>query len=267
MKRIFIFLIIIVSVSCGGSKNPTTGIDLKFKLTEKQTLQMYIQSDVNMEMEMMGMKMPTTMKMDIESELVVEKINEKGNFMMNLFYKNIKMDGKTMNMAYSYDSKDGKVNGVQGEAMKQQMDELLKNSMNFELTPLGEIIQSKNDKNIQEYSAPIFAIYPGNVINIGDTWEKKVSSTVEKVNVDILWKYKLKEVKDNTAIIEANGEYMIPQNSSTNIKGKNVGFFEVDVLTGVQTKSELTQDVELTVNDMGMNMPIKLKSKMTFTIK
>ncbi|MCX2573484.1 DUF6263 family protein [Pedobacter sandarakinus] len=108
-------------------------------------------------------------------------------------------------------------------------------------------------------------IYPEQPVKVGDTWtvDTKIQLTMP---VETITKYTLKDVKGNTAYLNINGTLVSKGEFSsmgnkiqTNLTGTNAGDAELDLKTGLITKSHSRIELVGKLETMGTNIDFELQ--------
>lgn len=115
-----------------------------------------------------------------------------------------------------------------------------------------------------------FKIYPSKKVSVGDTWSDSMTLTAG-LDFKMANNFTLKGVDNNKATIDIASDItsgsmdMGMMKIETNMKGTQKGTMEVDVPTGMTTSSDLDQDIAGNMKIMGMEIPVKIKTKIKVT--
>ncbi len=115
-----------------------------------------------------------------------------------------------------------------------------------------------------------FKIYPSKKVSVGDTWSDSMTLTAG-LDFKMANNFTLKGVDNNKATIDVTSDItsgsmdMGMMKIETNMKGTQKGTTEVDVPTGMTTSADLDQDIEGNMKIMGMDIPVKIKTKIKVT--
>jgi hypothetical protein len=114
----------------------------------------------------------------------------------------------------------------------------------------------------------LFRIFPDSAVRIGDEW-KMTSNQSGEVNLIVKTIYKLKDINDDIAIIESEGE-ITSDNSSTslmgfnaassNLEGKQHAQYELDTKTGMLIRGRLKTKIKGEVDAMGREVPVTIET-------
>lgn len=113
---------------------------------------------------------------------------------------------------------------------------------------------------------------PDSTKRVGDVWERNTRQNGE-IGVNVSSKYTLKEIKGGIATIESEGEMKTEKEEtnvmgysiSNNLKGSQQGLFEVETTTGMVLKNNTTSELIGTMQVMGKEVPVTIKT--TFIMK
>jgi hypothetical protein len=110
-----------------------------------------------------------------------------------------------------------------------------------------------------------FTIGPDTAVQVGDSWQSKTSQEGE-IKFDAVSTYTLKSVKNGMARINEESTITNPGTTSTvmgyeamsNMKGKQEGYVETDMKTGMLLQSESTTSIKGTMQIMGREVPVDI---------
>ena len=113
----------------------------------------------------------------------------------------------------------------------------------------------------------LFSIFPDSSMRIGYTWQKNMQQKGE-INMNVTSTFKLKDIDDGVAFIESEGEMTSDKNESnlmgysvtSNLQGNQQGEYEVDTKTGMLLKNKVTAKVEGSLQLMGKDIPVTIKT-------
>jgi hypothetical protein len=115
-----------------------------------------------------------------------------------------------------------------------------------------------------------FKIYPSKRVSVGDSWSDSMTLTAG-LDFKMANTFTLKGVDNNKASIDVSSDItsgsmdMGMMKIETNMKGTQKGITELDVPTGMTTSSDLDQDIQGDMKIMGMDIPVKIKTKIKVT--
>ncbi len=271
-----------VATSC-GKKGGTDGpggseeIELKMNLTKGKKYDMGFTMSTDVEMNMMGQTVNSKTEMNMGMDYEVMDINTAGNYVVRNTYRTVKMSGETMGMKFDYDSETDKASGIQGEQMSKSMKKMIGQYTELEIDKLGKIIKTTNSPGLDEGNDGKkrkggienfnFNSYPDKKIKVGDTWESTIDQEMEKMSIVIKTTHKLISVKDGIAEISIDGTFNLKEGAPGKITGTQKGTSKIEIATGINKESVIDQNIDMEMDDMGMKMPMKMKNKITITMK
>ncbi|MEX6687843.1 DUF6263 family protein [Danxiaibacter flavus] len=115
-----------------------------------------------------------------------------------------------------------------------------------------------------------FKIFPSSKVSVGDTWKDSMMLTAG-LDFKMANSFTLKGVDNNKATIDVSSDItsgamdMGMMKIETNMKGTQKGTTELDLPTGMTTSSDLDQQIEGNMKIMGMEIPVKIKTKIKVT--
>ena len=231
-----------------------TGDDGKLKTLETEY------NDFKMNMSMMGQEIKIDAKQKAEPMSKEEMKASPMDFLKTAFSGII---GKKFNMKVDTSGKILEVTGfdellqsmIAGMSVDAEMAQAMEASLKNQFNP----------EKITETFSPMFNIYPGRPVKVGDSWERNYSlsgptaakytttftvKSFEGDKVLLDTKTKIEQLK-----IDGEGEAM-----NLKLEGKQSGIMQVNLKNGLVIDSDLTQDFE-TSGGMKMTMKSKIKMK------
>lgn len=116
-----------------------------------------------------------------------------------------------------------------------------------------------------------FKMLPDTPVFAGDTWKKKNIQELSGLKLNAITNYTLTSITDGLASIESTGEINSTGDLNTNImggykiesdiKGKQEGYFEVEVNTGLLLKEESATSIKGEMDILGKSVPLTIKIK------
>lgn len=295
---VYLFSAGLLILSCNQKEfSGTSTLQYRPGLHLKAGLKYYytITNETETNLEVKGQKIENTNKLLVG--VVYEKVKDTmGGFLLKITYdsitSNIKKGDikKEMNAANGEGSLDpaermlgilkgssllvsvndsGKVVSINGYkeitdklmALMNTNDEFIRNKMEMQYS--GTMGDGFIKQNLEEG----LGIFSDSAVHVGDSWKKmETNSTDMKLNVATT--YTLVSLADSIAEINAYSEI---KNSNTpidisgvevnsNLKGSINSNFKTDLKTGILLKSKTTFSVKGTISQMGMDIPVIIKS-------
>ena len=128
---------------------------------------------------------------------------------------------------------------------------------------LEKLIRQKVvDKNADE----IFKIFPDSAVHIGDEW-KLTRSEISDVNLIVKTVYKLKELNNSLAIIDAEGQitsdstsanFLGYENAASNLKGKQQARYSIETKSGMLYSGKIKASIKGELNLLGRLVDITI---------
>ena len=266
--------------------NPTSGSEYEYEIINE--------SNVNMEVD--DKKVDNVSKSEVVVLYTLNK-DSAGNFLLSMQYKKVHIYTKTGETETDINTD----NTAATDDPVEKMIGILKNAaIEATVNPLGEIISVKGydeiadkiisglniedayTKNIararwqqaigegviKKNMSQLFKIFPDSAVHVGDKW--KLNSTQDgELGFNIKSFYTLKHMNDEVAVIASEGE--IGGDNATinvsgnlvksNLKGTQEGEYRVELKTGMMSEGEINSKVEGTLQMMGKEIPITVKSE------
>ena len=295
------FALSVILWSCNGSKSSGDAVDLKFNLDKGKTYVYSMKTHFDMNMEMMGKKMNTGGDVDFGFNMKVDDIDAQGNRMLTDTYDAIRFKVSAMGMDMGYDSKNvgdttkenmmsgmfrkmfggmlgkafkmtmspkGEITKIEGlKEMVQSMSEHLDIPENMKDKMQQQMQQSFSDDQIRQSFQQGFGFYPDKPVKVGDTWNKDMDRNMNNMAMIVKSKYSVKEVTDNTVVLEVTGTVTAAGKDSTattsgiDMKGDTKGTMDIDRATGLAKKG--TMEMNMKITTPGLSSPMDMKATIT----
>ena len=273
-------------VSCGNDP-----VELKLNVAKGDSFACTVNMDLDISTTVMGQKMDIDQQMEINQTLSVEDVNANGNVVfknaMERFYmkQSMKMMGMPINVEFDTDKPEKA--GAMGESMKPYFSKMKGLTYTLEMDSHGKLISSNVDEIYQQLGLDSLTQQGGGNNNGGSNADQYMSQLpdkpVKKGDTYVVESqssklspiatkntYTVKEITSDKVILDLKSEFL-PNDKGTEegvtmeVKGDQTGTVEIDRATGMTTKSEINQNLDMVITSMGMKMPVKSKGIITFT--
>lgn len=213
--------------------------------------------------------------MTLSSAIKVESATSNQTDIM-VTYNRITMSSGNQLFALEFDSEldDGT------DAMYENLRQLIERPFNLSLSPTGKILSSQsieverntfqsaytfNDSSIRKVLQYAFNVYPKLAVKRGDSWQKKIKTSIGFTNIVARNVYQLMSIEDTVAHVEIRGkltsENVDGNNSTVNITGTQKGSYDIDIKTGLVISGKLEQDLSGEMNITGDLTPVEIESR------
>jgi hypothetical protein len=144
----------------------------------------------------------------------------------------------------------------------KQTDEATRNTIEKQWNKLVE------EKIVKNNMDELFKIFPDSAVHIGDEW-KLTSHQNSDVNLLIKTVYNLKDINNDVAIIQSEGEISSDSSStsllgynnvSSNLKGKQQALYEVETKTGMLISGKIKTKIKGELDVMGREIPVTIET-------
>jgi len=165
---------------------------------------------------------------------------------------------------------DGEVRSVTGykEIAAKLMAGLNSNDMYAKNLARDRVEKLIGEGVVKKNMTQLFKIFPDSGVHVGDQWklESKQNAELNLVAKNI---FILKEVKNDLAMIESEADMFSDSTSSNmmgydvtaNLKGRQRGTYTMNIKTGMLENCELNGNVDGTLQMMGREIPVTIKTK------
>ncbi len=291
----------IILPACNGSKSGNTdAVELKLNLQKGKTYSYAMKTMMNIDMEVMGKPVNTVGNIDFGFKMKVDDIDAQNNFNITTSYDAIRFKMNGMGMDMGYDSKNpgdtSKENQMDG-MFRKIFSSMLNQHFKIVMSPKGAVLkieglkelvesmsanlnvpeavreqmkkqmaQSFNEDQLKQSFGQAFSIYPDKPVKVGDSWTKNFDQTVNNMKMSQDIKYTVKEIRDNSVILDLDGTIKSSaSNDSTStvkvdINGDEKGSMEFLRATGMISHGNIDMNMKATT----MGMPMNMKMKITF---
>lgn len=250
---------------------------LRYKFTAG--VKAHLVMDYTMTMEMMGQKIP--MHMIMESDYEVKSLTDNGDAKIGVTFTRIsmEMDGPQVVKFDSDEVEDLKADPMgamfapmlskpissvispEGKVLEMDIDALLEGLPEEEATQVRTQVESMSD----QFAQNAFVVLPSEPVKIGDTYEAGVIETDAggmKINMNM--KYKVLSISNGGRYVtlEPNGAFSfnsdmpgVEMNTDNNKIG---GWMLFDLEKGLPLRSNMLMSMNITANQMGQEMQMKI---------
>ena len=120
-------------------------------------------------------------------------------------------------------------------------------------------------RNIDQYLNHL----PEKAVKKGDKFTIEIAAS-DYVSIASKNTYTVKEISADKVVLDIRsdfkpGDKKENKGSVDNIKGEQTGTVEIDRKTGLTTRSETKQNIDMEINSVGMKMPMKITGTTVFT--
>ncbi|MDR1594497.1 MAG: DUF6263 family protein [Prevotellaceae bacterium] len=281
-------------------------ITLKYNLKKGEIFKQNMTTDMGITQKVMDHEMKINMTMNVKTTYEVKDVKNE-NYTLEVIYKDIKMNAVIPgmgNLSFNSDTpedvatqqdfgpmlkavvdkpievvitKTGKVESVKGfekigEAMLASIDKNIPDAAKQQLvTQFGSQFSEEQFKTFFAQNA---AYYPDKPVNIGDSWDVKLSTAASNFTIDINTKMTVKSIDGNLVTLDTKGTVSTPEGyemdvngmkAKTSLKGTQEGTVKIDKKTGWAMSSDIAQIFGGDIEAMGMKIPINTVTKVTMS--
>lgn len=251
---------------------------LKFNPSVGTTGNLEMDIDMNIDMEMMGQQMNTKQSMQMGGAIeVVDNTEDAVTSKMNYKYFTMNMDVPMMGKM-TYDSRKEDNEGMMAAAMDEAMKEMIGKEMTMVQSHSGKTISMEGIKAMEQLqqgntnmnisSVLGMSQFPDKAVKVGESWKSEIGDKNSPYKFDAT--YTLKEVKDGKAIITIDSDVaMNPEIDENKVEatGKQTGTFTYNLENMWLIESIIQQDFDMSVEQMGMTLPMKMKGTVMLSME
>jgi hypothetical protein len=251
------------------------------------------------EQEMMGQKMNMDQSMIFGYSMEVKEVDKDHNQTILVHYDRIKMEQKSENLNVLFDSElpetadtgmaamlakpfrallgngytmvmqpDGSVTSITGiESMIEAIISKMTEGTDMPEENVAQMRQQMgmqfNEEMLKNNMEQGFRFYPSKPIKKGDTWNIKYTMK-GGLPMIINTTYKLTKVSGSKAFVDVDATITVDSTQQmmgkVTMDGKQTGKIQIDIPSGLTTRADLKQDINMKMSAMGMEMPAKMSS-------
>lgn len=263
----YCFLLILANPLTAAVK--TDSVSLDYSLDQGQEFKLVYYMNNLIQTEAMGFSLSITQGMDMYYTTRVAG-TDKGQYTLTNTIDRISIDQEAMGMKASYDSESISEPATQmGQELKKAMDQLVGQVITMEIDHKGHVVSSDYvDVFSQASSGGMFtfdnsqswyAVFPEKKLIPGDSWEYTLQLGDEDYAFNSITTYTLQSLKKKKAVLEISTVYeSIEGSKMKGISGTSTRTMVIDPKTGMPVSGEMTQKIELTVEEEDIKVPVKL---------
>lgn len=283
----------------GAGRNDASAdkiLQLKFNPAIGSTYDYDISNEADSKFEVNDNDMENVKKTNFTVSYYINK-DTSNNFVISIRFKKIHIYSKENDQETEMDSKnaEGSINPIE-----KMLGQLTNAIINATITPAGEVksitgyqeianqylsqitdadLNAKNAaqkqwKDLVENSLvknnveKLFKIFPDSAVHVGDSWPM-ISRDNAGINLASRSVYKFTSIDDGKAIIESTGPIasdssnmmLMGYSLSPDLQGLQKGEYDIDINTGMLTKSKITSNIKGTLDVMGKEVPLEMNIK------
>ncbi len=261
----------------------TTNEAVKLQNAYKEGDSAHMVMETNMNMEMMGQKMP--MEMTMESDYKIKDVTESGNAKIDVVFTRISMSMEgPQPMKFDSDNEEDMKNNPAAGVFAA----LLNKAITSEVTPYGKVVEMNMDAIMEgltdqqaaqmqnqmesmsdQFTQNAFIALPEKPVKAGDIYD---AGTMENTNagmaMKIDMKYKVLSISEDKryVILEPQGEFKLEsKQEGVEMKSENNkigGWIVFDLQRGMLKRSNMIMNMNVTANQMAMKIDMNIEMKM-----
>lgn len=260
-------------------------VQLEFKFTKGNKVENLI--EMEMEMEMMGQKMPITV--NIEGKYEVKDIDDQGNADIEYAMTRMQMNSEAQGVKFDSNEKPEQINPEMAPILK-----ILNKNVISKISPKGKtlgidysqlsnelgeeyaMLKANLEQNINQFNQSSFVVLPEGAVKVGDTFEADaIEQNYQGLPMKIQTSYKVKSISEDKSkvILEPDGTIELgvanlPDGVSIKMnQGKMSGWILLDLNRGMVLRSNMITLMDISSMQMGQQMDMIIRMNMTMTTK
>lgn len=296
MRKFSFVLIALISASlmvlgCSSSKDgsaanmgksPANSALLQYNPAVGQSGKMVVTMDMDIAMEVMGQAMNTTQTIEMASNMkVAENTSETVKTTLSYEYFAMAMDIPMMGKM-EYDSRSENNEGMLAESLGAVFGELMEEEMTMVQAHTGQTLRiegmesladlQQGNGNFNMNSLLSMSQFPEKPVAVGDTWNKRIDDESMPMAFDAT--YTLKKISDGKVYIDIDSDVTSNPNfeadeeaGTSEVTGKQTGTMIYEEGTMWFLEGIMNQDFDMTANQMGMEIPMKMKTNIIMVME
>lgn len=266
MKNFKLFLSFLLVVTFATAQK---SVLIKYKPKVGSTLKTTMGMNMDMNMMIGEKEMLTKMEMgfvflynNLEREKDVNKIE--------MIFDRVTMKMSNPGMTGSYDSDIKNPTDPFGKKIAEGFTGVIKKPVEMKITTSGEFaepfdlsklftnIPAVKAKELKEQMSNQFIHFPKKKVKIGESWT--MNSSMNQIGTMELT-YTLKAIEKKTILLDVKGKIISQNNKAMEVLTANIGgTATLDKKTGETLKSDMTMDLDMTVNVKGNPFKMNMKA-------
>lgn len=297
MRKFSFVLIALISASlvivgCSSSKDgaagnmgklPANNALLQYNPAVGQSGTMVVTMDMDIAMEVMGQEMNTTQTIEMASKMkVAENTSETVKTTLSYDYFAMAMDIPMMGKM-EYDTRNENNEGMLAESLGAVFGELMDEEMTMVQTHTGQTLRiegmesladlQQGNGNFNVNSLLSMSQFPEKPVAVGDSWQKRIDDETMPMAFDAT--YTLKKISEGKVYIDIDSDVTSnpkfksddEETSASEVKGKQSGTMIYEEGTMWFLEGIMNQDFDMTANQMGMEIPMKMKTNIIMVME
>lgn len=265
------------------SKSTNEAVELKFNFKKGDNVENVITS--NMEIEMMGQKMPV--QTTVEGKYEIKEVDSEGNATLCYVIKRITADIAAQGIKFDSNDKESRVSNEMAPLQKIVDIEIISKisakgkvlSIDFSDVPSGEeheILIASIKQNVQQFNLSSFVQLPENAVKAGFEYKgENTEQVVQGLPIKSSTSYKIKDISEDKTkvIIETEGKIdfdttQLPTDITINMNSSQIkGWILIDLSRGVTLQSNTDATMDFSTSQMGQSFDMLVKGHSTMKVK
>ena len=246
--------------------------------TEGETYLYRMVTEQQITQNMMGMTMPSGTRMDF---LISYAITESAidEVRMDFSLEEIKMEITSPMMSITIDSNSDVVQLFQSIigvplSVTFGRDGTIKSMEGFDIDPASldmasaAMLETFNTESMRKMLEQSFGFYPAHEVNIGDSWETTMTTTLQGMDTVSEATYTLVSVENNVATIGMVINTTMSSDTAeltSSLTGESIGEMRLDIRTGMIIDSTASGTSTGTLSVQGMDVQMSVDTTITIT--
>lgn len=231
-------------------------IVLRFKPQVGKTMTYSTKSTQIMTMNVQGQSMNTTQTLESKMQMTAKEVTADSIF-CEMVTKSMKLTQSTMGMTLTFDSEHPENTSPMLAGATKAYQDLIDKKMQIVVDPLGKTIKSDSD-NLQSLNTT----FPEKAISEGSQWTNNHTQTISDVEVNVTTTYTVAKItkKETTLNLESTLK-------SSVVNGTDSGSMVIDNATGIAKSSTVKTNLNMTIEQQGISIPMTISGTTTTTIE
>jgi len=287
MKKSYLLtLVLTISIALSGFANQpileqlenSGSHTLRYNPKVGTTGQIVMDYNLNIKMDMMGQSMDMDQVMEMGATMTVLENNSDGvKSGMTYDYMAMTMENP-MTGTMTFDSRVEGNDDLYGAEMGKAFDEMIGKELTITQDKRGSTIESDLTETVGSQgqgglnlsSIMGMSQFPEKALSIGESWSNTVADETSPMKFEIVMT--LKSVKNGKVYIDfdsevtTNEDFVSEEDVEMEMSGTQTGSFVYEESSMWLLEGLINQDLDMTVDQMGMSIPMKLTGEMMITV-
>ena len=235
------------------------GVILRLKPQQGKTYTIVTKANMMTMMEVQGQSMNMTQNMETRQTLTANEVSDN-QVVIETQIEAIKMSVSQMGMKMEYDSEHPEKTSPMLAGQTDELSKAIKKMETVKYDAMGNLTDTL-DPGMSQLGAVITQL-PEKEVSVGSTWSFDKKQVVSGTEIHAKYTYTVTAISKKSVDVSIVGAI-----ESKDIEGSYEGTASLDPKTGMVTKSNIKNNISMTVSEQGMSIPMTIIGNTTVEMK